>query len=84
MSMLGYDLQEAAVKEKGLFEPAEILMNINQQIIEKLNRSNTHGASDGMDVTLCRLNLKTRHLTFAGTGNDLLIISGGRAFSRSC
>jgi len=75
MSMLGYDLLEYAVKDKGLREPEEILHLLNRQIIEKLNGGNSDTSTDGMDLTLCRLNLDTLQLVYAGAKNDLFVIS---------
>jgi len=75
MSMLGYDLLEYAVKDKGLREPAEILNLMNSQIIEKLNTDQGQTATDGMDLTLCRFNLNTRELVYAGAKNDLFLFS---------
>jgi len=77
MSMLGYDMLEHAVKEKGLREPAEILNELNAYIIEKLFKDNSDGAKDGMDLTLCKLNLITRELFVAGARNELRVVSGG-------
>jgi serine phosphatase RsbU (regulator of sigma subunit) len=76
MSMLGYDLLEHALKDRGLREPAEILNLMNAQIIEKLNTDHSETATDGMDLTLCRFNLDTRELVYAGAKNDLFLFSG--------
>jgi serine phosphatase RsbU (regulator of sigma subunit) len=73
--MLGYDLLEYAVKDKGLREPSEILNLMNSQIIEKLNTDHAETATDGMDLTLCRFNLDTRELVYAGAKNDLFLFS---------
>jgi len=75
MSMLGYDLLEHAVKDRGLTEPSEILNLVNKQIIEKLKGGLSGNSTDGMDLTLCRLNLKTRELAYAGAKNELYLIS---------
>jgi serine phosphatase RsbU (regulator of sigma subunit) len=75
MSMLGYDLLEYALKDKELREPADILNLMNKQIIQKLNSGNDKTATDGMDMTLCRLNLNTKELVYAGAKNDLYICS---------
>jgi serine phosphatase RsbU (regulator of sigma subunit) len=75
MSMLGYDLLEYAVTDRGLREPADILNLMNRKIIQKLNSGNDKTATDGMDMTFCRLNLKTKELVFAGAKNDLYIYS---------
>ncbi len=78
MSMLGYDLLEYAVKEKRLREPGNILNMVNKQIIEKLKGSDMESATDGMDLTLCRLNLNTGELVYAGAKNDLFVFSGNQ------
>ena len=75
MSMLGYDLLEHAVKDKGLKEPGEILSFMNSELIEKLYKSNPDGAKDGMDITLCRLNLNSKELSYSGAKNDLYVVS---------
>jgi len=75
MSMLGYDLLENAVKDKGLREPASILNLMNRQVIEKLDSYNSESATESMDLTLCRLNLMTRELVYAGAKNDLFLLS---------
>jgi tetratricopeptide (TPR) repeat protein len=76
MSMMGYDVLESALKDKGLMEPAQILQEVNNQVVEKLIKSNPGGTRDGMDMTLCRLNKKTGILTYAGAKNELWIASG--------
>ncbi len=73
MSMLGYDLLEYAVKDKGLREPAFIIQAMNEQLMQKLIKGNNGGSTDGMDMTLCKLNPKTGTLTYAGAKNELCI-----------
>lgn len=73
MSMLGYDMLEYAVKDKHLREPGLILQSINEQMMEKLLKSNPGGSTDGMDVTLCKLHKKSMLLTYAGAKNGLII-----------
>jgi serine phosphatase RsbU (regulator of sigma subunit) len=76
MSMLAYDILQAALKDMGMREPDEILQVVNDQIIEKLQKSNTGGTQDGMDLTLCRLNKASGILTYAGAKNELWVASG--------
>ncbi len=73
MSMLGYDLLEFAVKDKGLREPSLILQAMNEQLMQKLIKGNPGISTDGMDMTLCKLNRKTETLTYAGAKNELCI-----------
>lgn len=76
MSMLSYELLETVVKEYQTREPAEILSTINTRIIQKFNGTNMGGAKDGMDITLCRYNLKSRLLTYAGAKNSFFLFNG--------
>jgi serine phosphatase RsbU (regulator of sigma subunit) len=73
MSMLGYDMLEYAVKDKKLRQPALIIQSINTQMMEKLIKSNPGGATDGMDMTICKLNVKTLNLTYSGAKNGLIV-----------
>ena len=76
MSMLSYDLLEHALKEKQMTEPGQILTEVNHKIIETLYQTNPDGAKDGMDIILCRLNLDSKELCFAGAKNGMIRISG--------
>jgi len=75
MSMLGYDMLEYAVKDKGLRDPGQIIQALNEQMMEKLLKSNPGGSTDGMDLTLCKLNSISQTLTFAGAKNDLIVVT---------
>jgi serine phosphatase RsbU (regulator of sigma subunit) len=76
MSLLGYDMLEYALKDKGIRQPALILNAINDQVMDKLSKSNPGGSKDGMDMTLCCLNRKTMTLSYAGAKNGLCVIQG--------
>jgi serine phosphatase RsbU (regulator of sigma subunit) len=78
MSMLAYDLLEYAIKDKALLEPDEILNLVNNMIIEKLDPHQNKASTDGMDITLCRMNINTRELVCAAAKNPLLIYSEGK------
>jgi serine phosphatase RsbU (regulator of sigma subunit) len=73
MSMLGYDMLEYALKDKGLRQPGLILQTINNEIIAKLAKNSNSGSTDGMDITLCKFNVKASILTYAGARNGICI-----------
>ena len=75
MSMLAYDILEYAMNDKGLQEPELILDEANREIIRKLDKNGTERSSEGMDMTLCRLDLRTRKLCVAGAKNGLLLVT---------
>ena len=76
MSMIGTSLLNENIIENNIENPAEILGNMRTKIIESLNdnASNTNN-KDGMDMSLCKLNLKKKTLEFAGANNPLIHIS---------
>jgi serine phosphatase RsbU (regulator of sigma subunit) len=65
-----------AVKEFGLIEPAKILDKVAKLVIEDLSKNNIVGdeIQDGMDASLCSLNVESGELQWAGANNSLYII----------
>lgn len=63
------------VGELGYMKPGEILDQTKSIIVEEFSKSSTE-VKDGMDVALCRLELKNDgyHLMYAGANNPLWII----------
>jgi serine phosphatase RsbU (regulator of sigma subunit) len=62
-----------SVKEQGLTDPGRILDATRQLVMEQLT-TNESGVKDGMDISLCALNTKTKELQWAGANNPLWII----------
>jgi serine phosphatase RsbU (regulator of sigma subunit)/Tfp pilus assembly protein PilF len=78
MSMLGISfLNDISFSEK-LLSPNEILNKLRERIVYELRQSDESvGNRDGMDISLCRLNLKTLELQWAGANNSLNLIRNG-------
>ncbi len=74
MSILAYDLLEYAVNEQEITEPAAILNCIKNRIKEKLKLAIEKDFSEGMDLSLCKLNTLTNTLTYSGARNTILIV----------
>ena len=79
MSVVGFNLLTQAVNEMNLTVPSEILKHLDYGVTKTLRQSSDgKGVKDGMDLSLCSLNLKTNVLQYAGAFNSLYYISGGK------
>jgi len=74
-----------AVKEFGLTEPAKILDKVAELVIEDLSKNNDDNdeLKDGMDASLCSLNVETGALQWAGANNALFIIKSAKGKMQS-
>jgi len=76
MSIVGYNLLDKIVGEYGITEPSEILNQLNKGVEETLRKDADKSAiKDGMDITLCSFDKKTKILEYAGAYNPLYIVS---------
>jgi serine phosphatase RsbU (regulator of sigma subunit) len=58
--------------------PSDILKHLDYGVTKTLRQSEDgKGVKDGMDLSLCSLNLKTNELQYAGAYNSLYYISNG-------
>lgn len=75
MSVIGLNLLDQAVKEKGLTVPAQILQHLDVGVTDTLRQSDHEDSiRDGMDLSLCSYNPKTLELQFAGAFNNLWLV----------
>ena len=78
MRMIGNNLLNQIIIEKGITEPGEILNALNLGVQNSLKQgSNEIETSDGMDVALCTIDTTTREVKFAGAYRPMLIVSNG-------
>lgn len=75
MSIIGYNqLNQAIITTKG-GNPAQILDHLNIGVSETLHQKDENSTSrDGMDISICSLNHKTRVLEYAGAFNPLYLL----------
>jgi len=64
------------VKEFEITDPGKILDKTRELVVETFERSETE-VKDGMDISLCLLDKKTRQLEWAGANNPLWIVRKG-------
>ncbi len=62
--------------EEGITEPAKILDRSRELVVERFERSEDE-VKDGMDISLCAMNLLTGTLQWAGANNPLWLIRRG-------
>jgi serine phosphatase RsbU (regulator of sigma subunit) len=74
MTMVGNALLNQIVNEKGIIEPAEILKELDKQIISTLQQE-VEGSqvNDGMDMGICMIDKAANTLKFAGSKHNLFL-----------
>lgn len=77
VSLICHNSLNRAVREFGLLQPAAILDKTCEILVESFSKSE-EGISDGMDISLCAFNPKTKILEWAGAHNDLWLYKEGK------
>ena len=72
MSMLGISFLNEIVNINQLSQPDHILNELRKMIIHSLNKNNVE-VNDGMDISLCSINIHSLEMQFAGAYNPLLV-----------
>jgi serine phosphatase RsbU (regulator of sigma subunit) len=81
MSVVNTNLLNKAVLEQHLVKPSAILNAVNQWLTIALHQSfNESAVRDGMDIALCAINMKTKHLQFAGAFNGAYLFKKDGSF----
>jgi serine phosphatase RsbU (regulator of sigma subunit) len=78
MSAICNNLMNQIINDSNVISPASALNELDDKLRKLLSQSSggQQGANDGMDIALCRLNVKTNQLIYAGAQRPLLIIRG--------
>jgi serine phosphatase RsbU (regulator of sigma subunit) len=77
VSVVCHNALNRAVREFGLIQPAAILDKSAEIVLENFSKSEEE-IQDGMDISICALNTKTKTLEWAGANNSLLLINTGQ------
>jgi len=75
LSLIGHNSLNQIVNEHKIYKPSEILQALNR-IVSKTLQNNLQATNikDGMDMSICSLNLTTNVLQFAGAFNPLYLV----------
>lgn len=76
LSMVGTTLLNEIVCHKNIHDPAKIMVALNSGLVSTLSSKKEETHSDGMDISICRINYNTNELSFAGANQTLYITSG--------
>lgn len=68
------------LKEFGITEPSRILSRTRDLVMETFGRSDKQ-VEDGMDISLCAIDMTAREVTFAGANNPLWIVRSNEHYS---
>lgn len=77
MSMLGVSLLNEIILNEGIVRPDQILNVLRKKIIIALKQETDSVIKDGMDMTVCLLDLQNEELLFSGANNPLYLIRDG-------
>lgn len=76
MSMIGHNLLNQIVSEKGIFNPGLILEELHKGVQAALKQGNNAvNTNDGMDVSLLAINTETKECMWAGAFRSLVIVN---------
>lgn len=79
MSMIGTTLLNKIVNERKITDPKEILNQLNQEVLIALKQKEQNSKSkEGMDITLCAINKKTKTIQYSGAMNSLYVVKNGQ------
>lgn len=73
VSVVGYNGLNRVLREFHIYEPAAMLDRLNLIVEETFSKS-TDSIKDGMDIAICRLDLKKMELQYAGANNPLYLV----------
>jgi len=76
VSVVGMNLLNNITKLKKIYDPGQILTEMNHDIIADLRQDETQ-VNDGMDMTIVTYNTVTNQLYFAGAKNPLMYVEDG-------
>ena len=74
MSVICCNAINEAIISKGEHDPGKILDLVRDQIVKILKTNKGDSRKDGMDVSLCKIKVKTNEVAFAGANNPLWIL----------
>ncbi len=75
LTMLGTAFLNEITAREVVLSPSEILDELRAKIIKELNQTGAEGENkDGMDMSLIRLDVKTKEMEWAGANNPLWLV----------
>ena len=82
LSVVGHSLFAQIINERKITDPGKILDCLHEEMINTLNQRNSE-STDGMDVSICSVDLKSNTLKYAGANRPLWIIRNNELITYS-
>ncbi len=76
MSSMGSLLLDKVVDQEEL-SPSEILNKLNAEIIRVLHQQEEAEIQDGMDISICKMNMLNKTVSFSGARNGVIVVKNG-------
>jgi PAS domain S-box-containing protein len=77
LSLIGYFLLNDIVRSRKVTDPGAILDLLDEGVTKTLRQDEEATTKDGMDIALCRINLNTREVAYAGAHRSLYAMRNG-------
>ncbi|OFY20193.1 MAG: hypothetical protein A2W98_12680 [Bacteroidetes bacterium GWF2_33_38] len=77
MSMIGSMLLNEAVNHFKTTSPSAIINKLHLGVLKTLQQEKDSVAQDGMDISICNINLKAKKITYAGAMLPIYIVRDG-------
>jgi PAS domain S-box-containing protein len=77
LSLIGYFLLNDIVRSRKVTDPGIILDLLDEGVTKTLRQDEDASTKDGMDIALCKINVQTREVEYAGAHRPLYIMKGG-------
>jgi PAS domain S-box-containing protein len=77
LSLIGYFLLNDIVRSRKITEPGKILDLLDEGVTTTLRQDEDSTTKDGMDIALCKINLVTSEVEYAGAHRPLYLMKSG-------
>src|SRR5690606_21837991 len=77
LSLIGYFLLNDIVRSRKVTDPGVILDLLDEGVTKTLRQDEDSSTKDGMDIALCKVNMDTREVEYAGAHRPLYIMRNG-------
>lgn len=77
LSLVAYFLLNDIVRSRKITEPSRILDLFDESVSTTLRSDDAGGMKDGMDISLCKINVDRREVVYAGAHRPLYVMRGG-------
>ena len=74
MSVIGHLLLNDIINNDGFLTPSEVLNKLHSAVVETLKQDSEDGIADGMDLAMCRIDLKTNEVLYSGAHRPLYLL----------